>query len=344
MCCDKGSSAPPPDPAIARSLDAQTELANKMYEFTTKSYAENQTRQTDIDKQNSEVSKQAMDIAQKGEDRADDAYKFYTEKGRPLVEQSFADAKDYDSQGNIDSARGRATADVGQAFDNTAQQSQRALSRMGVNPSSGRFLEIQQRLQADKAAALAGAATGAEEGRRSGAIQLRQQASNLASGMPAQSLAQNGQALSAGASASGINTSGMNTALATQGAAMSGLGGAASTYGNVASGYNNLYSNQLQATQMNNQNSQSQMAGLGSLVGVGASLAMPFMADGGKVKGPGTGTSDSVPAVNKDSGQRIQLSNGEYVLSADTVKALSTKYLDNLQAKHHKPVNLGRAA
>lgn len=53
------------------------------------------------------------------------------------------------------------------------------------------------------------------------------------------------------------------------------------------------------------------------------------MRRGGNVRGPGTGTSDSIPAL---------LSNGEYVLSADTVRAVGKENLDALQAQHHTPV------
>ena len=58
-------------------------------------------------------------------------------------------------------------------------------------------------------------------------------------------------------------------------------------------------------------------------------------ADGGRVRprgfvaGPGTGTSDSIPA---------QLSNGEYVLPADTVRAVGVDKLDALLEETHEPV------
>lgn len=49
--------------------------------------------------------------------------------------------------------------------------------------------------------------------------------------------------------------------------------------------------------------------------------------DGGKVKGPGTGTSDSIHAM---------LSNGEYVVSDDVVDAVGVEFFDRLQAMFHK--------
>jgi tape measure domain-containing protein len=54
------------------------------------------------------------------------------------------------------------------------------------------------------------------------------------------------------------------------------------------------------------------LGGLGSLFGGGGSFfSMVFAAEGGKVTGPGTGTSDSIMAM---------LSNGEYVVNAATTK------------------------
>lgn len=59
---------------------------------------------------------------------------------------------------------------------------------------------------------------------------------------------------------------------------------------------------------------------------------------GGKITGPGTGTSDSVQAMNRDTGQPILLSNGEYILPADTVRKVGKEALDDLVDKTHKTV------
>lgn len=64
------------------------------------------------------------------------------------------------------------------------------------------------------------------------------------------------------------------------------------------------------------------------------------LADGGSVRprgfvsGKGTATSDSIPA---------RLSNGEYVLPADTVRAVGVEALDALRESTHKPVKGERA-
>ena len=54
---------------------------------------------------------------------------------------------------------------------------------------------------------------------------------------------------------------------------------------------------------------------------INAMSSVSGFATGGYVSGAGTGTSDSIPAM---------LSNGEYVLTAKTVKRLGVDYLDRL--------------
>lgn len=336
-----------------KALDRQTQVANDTLEFNKQQYTDAKQRQVGIDATNQKVVDQNLDLSAKAGQRADEQYDFYKTNGQPVVKKALDDASNWDSQGNIDAARGRAGADVQQAYDNTTQQNQRALSRMGVNPSSGRFLAVQQRTQADQAATTAGAETNAEQGVRTQAVGMRQQASNLAQGMPAQSMQESGTSTASGAGAVNAANTGaaQNQAITTS--TINGNATAASIYGSAASGYGNLYG-QAQKQGMFDQNlGQQEQAGWGSMMGMAAGL----MADGGtvggdkneagrggKIRGPGTGTSDSVSAVNSSTGRPVRLSNGEYVVSADTVRALGTKYFDNLQAKHHTPVNVGRAA
>lgn len=67
---------------------------------------------------------------------------------------------------------------------------------------------------------------------------------------------------------------------------------------------------------------------------VGGFGGTQFAADGGKIKGPGTGVSDSIPAM---------LSNGEYVISKDVVDAVGVEFFDALQASLHTPAATQRA-
>jgi hypothetical protein len=58
-------------------------------------------------------------------------------------------------------------------------------------------------------------------------------------------------------------------------------------------------------------------------------------ADGGHIKGPGTGISDSIPA---------RLSKGEYVISKDVVDAVGSEFFDTLQQLLHTPAAVQRTA
>ena len=70
-------------------------------------------------------------------------------------------------------------------------------------------------------------------------------------------------------------------------------------------------------------------------VGVVADHGISYFqyATGGYVSGPGTGSSDSIPA---------RLSNGEYVLNADTVSKLGVGFLDSLNYGKTKSGSSGR--
>ena len=64
--------------------------------------------------------------------------------------------------------------------------------------------------------------------------------------------------------------------------------------------------------------------------GGGATADSVSAKDGGKIRGPGTGTSDSIP---------IRVSDGEFIIPADVVEAMGVPFFEKLITKHHTPVN-----
>lgn len=353
------SSAPAPDPRMYDALDKQVQQGDDLLSFIKSSYADNKDRQATQDQLNDQVIKQNMTLSQQAADRSNDQYDYYTKNGRPVITQALKDSQDWDSAPEIQNVQGEARTDQQASFDSAQQQNNRMLSRMGVNPNSTKFAQLNNQLQMQKAASTAGAVQQAGEQRRLQGEGLRLQAGNLASGMPANSMGFAGQSSQMGGAASGIGQSGINSAMAMQNQVSSGMNNAASIYGGAASTYNNVYGNQISAYSAENQASSSSMSGLGSMAGLAAS----FMADGGnvgrgtanatgqggKIAGPGSGISDSVPAVNADNGKHIQLSNGEYIVPADVVRKVGEKHFDGLIQKYHTPAavqrgNLSRSA
>lgn len=330
----KSTEIPPPDPRLYDALDKQALTADRMVEFTEQTWKENQVRLADQDALNRKVIDQQMRLADSAETRANDAYQFYQNKGRPVVEQALEDAKGWDSEQNLAAARGRATASATQQFDNAQAMQQRGLQRMGINPNSGKFAALNNQAMVQRSLGTAAMANGADEARRGQGAAMRQNASNIAQGLSAGSMGWAGQSGGMGSSAAGIGSAGINTANSVQNAAIGGMSSAGNMFGSNASGHQAAYNSVLQGNQAQQQADQAAAGGVGQLVG----MAAMFMADGGKVQGPGTGTSDSVPAVNKDTGQRIQLSNGEYVIPADVVKAKGSEFFQKLIQQYHQPV------
>ncbi len=77
--------------------------------------------------------------------------------------------------------------------------------------------------------------------------------------------------------------------------------------------------------------------GQGAGMWAGGGFKMPFAADGGKIKRLGRGGKVSGPGGPVDDKIPAMLSDGEYVLPADTVKAIGVKKLDKLVKKTHTP-------
>jgi hypothetical protein len=65
-----------------------------------------------------------------------------------------------------------------------------------------------------------------------------------------------------------------------------------------------------------------------------AQNAQQHFAQGGMIQGPGTGTSDSVQAVNTSNGQPVKVSNGEYIIPQAVVAAKGRDFFDALVRKY----------
>lgn len=124
---------------------------------------------------------------------------------------------------------------------------------------------------------------------------------------------------------SGVFTSLMNSVTSITGSAGAQLGGSVLAIGSLVSGdkkeqllstiFLELQLIYFQIMQLNNQV---------KLIGTSiATATASAYATGGKITGPGTGTSDSIPAM---------LSNGEYVIKASSVKKYGTNFLDSVNS------------
>jgi len=69
----------------------------------------------------------------------------------------------------------------------------------------------------------------------------------------------------------------------------------------------------------------------------GAMMGETQFRHGGRIRGPGSGTSDSVPAI-VDGRKQIKVSNGEFIIPDDVVRVKGQEFFDNLLKKYHRPV------
>lgn len=344
MCSD---APPPPDfTPIANAMrdigNQMSALGNRQLEFGQRRYEETMPFYQRMINSNIEGQNLAMQMAR---ENAQDRQKY-----RALEDQYVNDAMNLDRSGYKDMLAGRAASDVEQAASTARASAVRNLSRMGINPNAARFADLNNQIAMTSAAQKAGAMTNARIAGDQMFDQKRMNAMSIGRGLPATQLS----AISTGSGVGNSNAAlfGSQNAPVFQGyqGAMAGLSGAMNGQSQIGNMMNQGYQNQIAAYNADN----AAMAGFGQVLGMGAKFAM--MADGGEVKdsrgrrgknrnkrggaiqGPGTGTSDSVAAINKDTGEPIHLSNGEYIVPADTVRKVGKKALDNLVEKTHTPV------
>jgi hypothetical protein len=258
---------------------------------------------------------------------------------RPLEDAFVQEAQEYDTPERRAQERARATADVSTQFDAQRRNALQRLEGYGVDPSQTRNAALDVGVRTAQAAATAGAATQADRRVEDVGRALRSDAINLGRGALSNAAGFYGQAVGAGSAAQG---NALNTTGAGAGAIQSSLGfsnAALSGYGQAGNMMNTGFQNQMSNWNAGQQQIAGMMQGIGGIVGMG-------LADGGEVyegeaevvetgMGDGSGIDDSVPAM---------LSDGEYVIPADVVRAKGEEFFDKLIEKYHTPAAQQRRA
>lgn len=328
MCKD----APQPDPALGEAAKASAQLGKEALDFYKGIYETDlkpmQARQQQLAERVTDSFLADSQLAREEAQRriADD------KANADLRAQVKADAMGYDSQANIERRAGIAAAAGNQQFSNARDQSLRSLSRYGVNPNSSAFARTNERLTRDQALATAGMQTGAAFDTMDKAIALRAGVNEAASGRSNSAGQFMGIAGNSLSGAMGAGSQPMADARANAGMVGQGYGLGMQGYGQAG----NLYGQEF-GQRMAGYNAQmGAIAGLAGAAGTYFGLQRPpGKADGGEihegdgpVRGPGGPVDDKIPAM---------LSNGEYVIPADVVKAKGMEFFDKLLDRYHTP-------
>lgn len=321
---------PGPDPAIGEAQRILAQNSTEMLQFFKDYYKD--TLAPLQQKQSALTEKLTEDyLAGRAEQRGveQENMERFRRLYQPLEEQTVRDAAEYDSAGNIARRSGIAAANVSQSYSNARDQNTRALSRMGINPNSSAFAATNDRLTRAQALDTAGARTGAAFDTMDKGIALRSGAVAQGRGLPniAGQFAQIGNQSGAQAGAQGQS----NLAGAQNVGSFMGQGYSAANAGMAQSGQLGVANYNAQVNAANVQgNPLMEVLGMGARFAGTATGAKLFgLADGGTVdarrggaiRGPGTETSDSIPAL---------LSDGEYVLNAESVKMIGKQKLDKM--------------
>ena len=272
------------------------------------------------------IMSRQLGLAEKEAARSDDYYNYAKSTFRPVEQAIARDAMNFNTGQYARDLAARAGTDVNTGFENARSQGMRSLSRMGVRPDSGAFAATVGKLASDQALGLANAQTNAyltADQMKRGALT---NAASVGRGYPG---ASQGSSQLAGGNLAGANNS-MNQ---TQGAVNQGAMIPGQYYNtsmnanNAAAGNLNMgFQNQFANFQTQGMQTAAIMNAAGSFFGGRADGG--DIRTGGAVRGPGTGISDSIPAM---------LSNGEYVIPKDVVERKGIEFFDKLLEKHHMP-------
>lgn len=340
-------SAPDPNPGMIASAEAakttaaaQERIAAKTLDFYKMQYEEFRPVLQ-------QVLNTELDIMGENRQRASEYSAYEKSTFRP-VEQALVDqAKKYNTEAKREELASAATSDVAQAFDVARDQQNRQLAAAGIRPNSGRFAALNQTMLTQEALARAGAQNTARSMATDKGTALMYDAAGLGRNLATNASTAYGVAMNAGqgarqsASAPGeIMGRGFQGATAANQTAIGGYGTAGNIYGQEFNARMQGYNAQQQAN-------ADMMGGVGKFAGLafgkyfadggevhrGLRLADGAHVGAGPVSGPGGPVDDKIPAM---------LSNGEYVLPADTVKKIGKSKLDKLVKETHTPAAVQR--
>lgn len=343
-------SAPDPNPGMIASAQAardvakmQTDLGKETLDFYKAQYDEFKPVLMEI----MQIEKGALDS---NKARADE-YADY-EKGtfRPVEKELVKQAKEYNTEAKREELARTAASDVSQAFGVARGQQNRQLAASGIAPNSNRFAALNQQMLTQEALARAGGQNTARSVAQDKGTALMYDAAGLGRNLATNASTAYGVSLNAAQGArQSAQTPGAIMGQGFQGA-NNAYSGAANAYGTAGNIYGQEFNARMQGYQAK-QEAQSQLwKGIGGAAGMVGAAYVPKadggeirsrglrMADGthvgpGPVRGPGGPVDDKIPAL---------LSNGEYVIPADTAQKIGKGKLDKLVDATHTPAAVQR--
>lgn len=262
---DKGSDVPAPDPRLVeaqiKSMGIQDEAIQAVID-NAKSMQPIQREQMQFGLDSAKTA-----FTQSQEDREFALGRRAELAG--LQDRLVSDVKNFNEKQRADQFAVQATADVAQAFEAQRSQQTRQMTRMGVNPASGKFAAMANQMSVQEALGKANAANTARRTARQEGYALTDRATNALAGYPAMGERTTG----AGAQYGGMGLTLANTGLAGMNA---GFGQAGQMAGQMGQNATQMYGAQATAYNQAQANSGEMW---GSILGAGATLGAAALSD-----------------------------------------------------------------
>lgn len=338
-----GGSAPDPNPGQIAAAESATEVG-KMQKETAMEYLNfSKAQYADFKDDLKDIAQAQKKIMSDTAKRSEEYATYERETYRPLEKRLVSDAESFDTAAKREEMASQGMADVAQAYEGQRQQALDTLAKYGVNPNSARFASINAQLAQGEAGARAGVATKSRIASEEMGRARLYDAAALGRGLASNATAAAGTAAATGTAAGGSYMAPSEYMGKSYGQTGQMLGGAASSYGTAGNIYGQEFNSRMQGYNAEQQRSSDTIGAFGKIAGIyagslrGPAAIATMFADGGKAKrlgrsgkvsGPGGPVDDKIPAM---------LSDGEYVIPADTVKAIGVKKLDKLVKATHTP-------
>lgn len=255
----------PDTTAMNTAATSQAKLSEDQLNWAKDIYAEQAPQRNAAFKQSQDVSNAQLGVMNQQMALAKDYNDYNKSTFRPLEKGIVADAQNYDTQARRDSEAGKAIADVTQGFSAARDQSARNLSRMGVDPNSGRALALSNTLDIDQASNMAGAAAKARNMVETTGFARKMDAASLGRGLASAQSTAAGLGLNAGSSAlgsTGVGLASMNSGNQVMQQGFSGAGQGLSSAGNM---FGNIANVNAQTSAANSSNTVAGVGAIGTL-------------------------------------------------------------------------------
>lgn len=264
MCADS-----PDTSGMNAAAEASAKLGQEAFDWFKKEYANTADQRQATQNRANAVSDAQLASMNYALDQAKDAENYNKTTFRPLEQRLVSEAQNYDTTERRDAESTAAVADVNRQVAAQRLATQQELARAGVSPESGKSMALNAAQDVEAAKAAAGASYSARKSVEQQGYARMADAANLGRGLGSQQATQ--QSLGVAAGSNSVASSNAANAASQSGASLMQTGFNTGLAGAQTSG--NLYG---QSAQLG-ASGGTDLAGIGSLLGGGASLAKLFM-------------------------------------------------------------------